>query len=330
MRSSLLRRASTAPVVAALAASLWAVAAPAAAPTTAAATTAAAAPAAGTCTVTDATVTWGVKESFRSYISGSIAHGSWEPFGAVTYATPAFTWTGGAGAVDPETGAGSISFAGGIRFTGHDGLLDTTIQNATLDLAPGAGRLLVDLSGVSMDDALAGDNTVTTSTQVPLVSVDLAGLALTANGDTISVETRDAATAITAEGYEAFGNYETGTAFDPLTLTATATCAAPAATPDPATPDPAETTVDPSGADATVAGAQDAERSSGTGPSGALIAVVVSSIAGAAAATVAGVAAARAARRRRDAAAPNATPGTAPDATPDGTPGATLGDTPAR
>ena len=246
------------------------------------------------CTITDATVTWGFKESFRSYISGSIAKGAWEPFGGVTYATPAFTWTGGTGEFDPATGAGTVTFPGGIRFTGHGGLLDTTVQNATLSIAAGSGQVLVDLAGVSMESALAGDDTVETQTQVPLVTLDLAALTVEQSDETLALTATDAATAITAEGFEAFGNYETGTAFDPLTLTATGACAAPTPTPD-ATPEATETEA--------AVDASDAETASGDGPPAALITVIVSSVAGAIAATVAGIVGVRAARKRREAAA---------------------------
>jgi hypothetical protein len=240
------------------------------------------------CDITDATITWGFKESFRSYISGSIAKGAWEPFGGVGYETPAFTWTGGTGSYDPVTGAGSIAFPGGIRFTGHGGLLDSTVQNATLELAPAAGRVLVDLAGVSMESALAGDDTVVTTPQIPLVTLDLAGLESTVSGDALTLAATDAATAITDEGYAAFGNYETGTAFDPLSFTASGVCAA--ATPT-AEPSPV---IDASPvADAAEAGDDE------SGSSGALPIALIAAIGGALVATVGGTAAAIVAARRK-------------------------------
>ena len=51
----------------------------------------------GACEVQDVSITWGFKESFRSYISGSIAQGSWEASGDVGYEIPHFTLTGGTG-----------------------------------------------------------------------------------------------------------------------------------------------------------------------------------------------------------------------------------------
>lgn len=255
------------------------------------------------CTITDATITWGFKESFRSYISGSIAKGAWEPFGGVGYETPAFTWSGGTGSYDPEAGTGTISFPGGIRFTGHGGLLDSTVQNAVLDLAPASGRVVVDLAGVSMESALAGDDTVVTTPQVPLVTVDLAGLQSTVSGDALTLAATDAATAITDEGYAAFGNYETGTAFDPLSFTASGVCAAPTPTAEPAPVVEASPAAD-------AAEGGDDENESG----GALPIAFFAAIGGALVATIGGTTAAVvASRRKRREATTGGSPGDRPD-----------------
>src|SRR5690554_3818989 len=73
---------------------------------------AASAAAAEGCSVESGTMTWGVKESFRSYISGSIAKGSWEATDGATYETPSFTFTGATGQLDAASGAGAIAFTG--------------------------------------------------------------------------------------------------------------------------------------------------------------------------------------------------------------------------
>lgn len=245
MRSSrFLRRVALAVTVpAALAVGLLA-ATPAAA-VTASTTTTAPTPA-GSCAVTEAQLVWGVKESFRSYISGSIARGEWTVVGGATYQTPVFTWTGGAGEVDPAASTGEVAFSGGIRFTGHGGLLDTTIASPTLVMTgPGTAQLRVDLTGVSMDSALAGDTTPTTVAQVPLVDIDLAGATVTDGPDVVTIAATDAATTLTADGAAAFGSYEAGDAFDPITLSVSAACAPPTPTatvaPTPETGDAAPT-----------------------------------------------------------------------------------------
>lgn len=118
-----------------------------------------------------------------------------------------------------------MSFTGGIRFTGHDGLLDTTLADPTLVIdQPGHAVLRLDVSGVTMDAAMAGETTATTSTQVPFVDIDLSGATTSVDGDTVTINAAEAPTAITAEGFAAFGNYEAGTPFDPISLQVSATC----------------------------------------------------------------------------------------------------------
>lgn len=187
------------------------------------------------CAVTGGSLTWGFKESFRSYISGTIAKGSWEPIDGATYETPVFSWPATGGSVDPATGAGSVTFGGGVRFSGHAGLLDTTIANPTLVLEPGGSRILLDVRGVSMDDALAGvTDRVNSAEQVDFVALDTATTPAP-TGEVLSAA--DAATTLTADGAAQFGSYEAGTAFDPVSFEVQLACAeadvAAVATPEP-------------------------------------------------------------------------------------------------
>jgi hypothetical protein len=197
------------------------------------------------CAITGGTLTWGFKESFRSYISGSIANGSWEPVDGATYTTPDFGWSGATGTVDPETLVGDVHFPGGVRFTGHDGLLDSTIANPTLSFAgDGTGRLLLDVRSLPMADAMAGDtDAVQVLTQVPFVTLDLSTVAPQPAGDEVVIAGSAVPTAITDEGFAAFGNYDVGTAFDPATFSVTVACAAPE--PEPAVTDDTTTAATP-------------------------------------------------------------------------------------
>lgn len=192
------------------------------------------------CDVVGGDLSWGFKESFRAYISGSIAEGEWAVSGGATYETPNFGWSSATGTFDPGARAGDASFTGAIRFTGHDGLLDTTVADPTLRFAAdGTAQLLVDLTTLSMDDALAGNaEAAETFTQLPLVTLDLAAAPLHVQGDAVTAAA--VPTAITAEGFEAFGSYEPGTAFDPIALSLTLDCAEPSPTPE-ATPQPEPT-----------------------------------------------------------------------------------------
>lgn len=199
-----------------------------------------------TCQVVGADASWGFKESFRSYISGSIAHGEWETSGDVSYATPEFLFASSAGEVSSDGSAGTVPVEGGIHFTGHDGLLDTTVENPSLVIVDAAtAQIVVDITGVSMEDAMAGDATAETLTEVGFVEVDLEGMTVTTDGDSVTLAVEDAPTAITDDGFAAFGSYEPGTAFDPLSFTIIAECPA-AASP---TPEPSTSTVDAAAVD---------------------------------------------------------------------------------
>ncbi|ALJ22144.1 hypothetical protein AOA12_20575 [Microbacterium sp. No. 7] len=245
--------------------------------------------AAGACEVTSAELAWGFKESFRSYVSGSIAHGGWETVDGAGYETPQFRFTGGTGETGPDAAAGEVAFPGGIVFTGHDGLLNTTIANPTLRWTDAGAVLLLDISGVSMEDALAGETEATTTPQVPFVEIDLSGAVRAGGG---SLEAVDAPAAITEEGFAAFPNYEAGTAFDPVTISIAADCAAPAPAETEAPTETSSPAESPAAAETEAAAG--AESSDGSG--GSALPIV---IAGAAAAVAGAVAAAVATARGR-------------------------------
>src|SRR5690606_1885563 len=95
------------------------------------------------CTVSDASLEWGFKEAFRAYIDGSIANGEWTTDGDVSYATPLFTWANGAGGAEDD--ALDVQFSGAVRFTGHGGVLDTTIANPRVVIDGDRAVLLLDV-----------------------------------------------------------------------------------------------------------------------------------------------------------------------------------------
>lgn len=189
---------------------------------------AASAAAPATCAVSSAELSWGFKESFRAYIDGSIANGSWEVSDGATYATPDFGFSAAAGTLDPREPSGQIDFPGAIRFTGHGGILDTTLANPSLILGDGEALLLLDVSGPTMQ----GD--AVEETAVPFVELDLSDQDLTPIDGIITLS--DVPTTLTADGSRAFPNYEAGTAFDPVTIRAeVGDCAlAPTPSPEPA------------------------------------------------------------------------------------------------
>ncbi|WP_449277114.1 HtaA domain-containing protein [Leucobacter sp. GX24907] len=186
------------------------------------------------CEVTGGTLTWGFKESFRSYISGSIANGSWEASDGADYEIPNFVWSDATGTIDPETGSGEVSFTGTVHFTGHDGVLDLTIANPTIEFDEGEAALLLDARSTDMEGDEAtnveqewfGDITVDGAIQPSDDAIELTELPIT----------------LTNSGASSFaGFYEAGADLDPITLNLeVAGCESTAAPVEEDTPAPTE------------------------------------------------------------------------------------------
>lgn len=95
-------------------------------------------------------IKWGVKQSFRSYLAGPIAHGGWELDGTTFEgsergADGQFVWpiADGAGTIG-EDGSASASGTGSVRMHGHENVLDTTLSNPTVAINGTAGEIKVD------------------------------------------------------------------------------------------------------------------------------------------------------------------------------------------
>ncbi|MDA3003038.1 MAG: HtaA domain-containing protein [Actinomycetota bacterium] len=166
------------------------------------------------CSVEDVSITWGFKESFRSYISSSIANGSWEVSGDVGYETPEFTLTGGSGFLTPARSLGEVGFTGGIVFSGHDGILETSLQNPELVVTgPREATLVLDVTGDTMEEVSVNQQ-----------NVDFASVTWDGSLETVDIDQGvwrvvDAEVTLTQEGSEAFGTYPAGEMLDPMSFT---------------------------------------------------------------------------------------------------------------
>ncbi|HEX6358238.1 HtaA domain-containing protein [Actinophytocola sp.] len=157
--------------------------------------------------VTSARLGWGLKQSFRTYVRGPIAHGSWTLDGV----TGEFRWETVTSS-DYATGTGgTTAFAGGVRFTGHSGQLDLTISQPQVRFAGGRAELLLDVRGKSLE----------TGEFTELNDVVFATLGTAAPNVANGVVTYTALPAtLTEEGAAGFaGFYEAGTELDPVTVT---------------------------------------------------------------------------------------------------------------
>lgn len=199
---------------------------------------------AASCEITGGTLKWGVKESFRSYISGSIANGSWEASDGATYETPDFEWSNAKGSIDPATGTGRVSFTGAVHFTGHDGVLDLTIANPTIEFE-GDGRAALMLDARSTDTT--GEVVVDEDAQWVGDMTVPDPIAPSENALTLS----DQGAVLTSEGAKAFaGFYQAGVDLDPINLDlqlsgCESTATSPATTAPPETTAPTPETVAP-------------------------------------------------------------------------------------
>jgi hypothetical protein len=165
---------------------------------------------AGQCLAEPATLEWGFKEDFRAYIDSTIANGEWEVSGDVTDDGGIFTWADGSGVLDRGP-LGEVGFSGSLRFTGHEGVLDTTVSDPVVEFTADGAYLLLDVSGETQQ------GTAVDASRVRFAELDLAaGTLAEVNGAAVYT---DVPAVLTAAGAEAFGTYPEGEPLDPVTLT---------------------------------------------------------------------------------------------------------------
>ncbi|MFD8975826.1 HtaA domain-containing protein [Streptomyces sp. NPDC059593] len=184
-------------------------------------------------TVQGGRLDWGIKSSFQSYVTGPIAQGSWGlTGGAATVGGSQFRFHSAQGSYDPATGAFEAAFTGGVHFTGHrkaDGTneLDLTISRPRVAVQGGRGTLYADMASKAK-----GSGRMSVTAQVPLATLNLAGIDMRGGGSPVALDGVPAA--LTAQGAAAFaGYYPAGTQLDPVSLTVdvkTPSKAAPQAT----------------------------------------------------------------------------------------------------
>ncbi|QGH68630.1 HtaA domain-containing protein [Pseudactinotalea sp. HY158] len=149
-------------------------------------------------------LTWGVKSSFASYIEGGIAKGSISTAGGAARGGGGFTWGAGSGSLD-ASGAGTVTFPGSVHFSGHDGVLTTTVSNVRVKVTGArSGVLVADIASQDMEGNDLSARGVTFA--------DLSFSSVSGQGGTASAT-------LTAAGAKAFaGFYSAGESLDSLTL----------------------------------------------------------------------------------------------------------------
>lgn len=156
---------------------------------------------------------WGIKDSFRAYIRGSIAKGDWTTGGGAVYSDGNFVFSGSEGTVtvaDGSVTSGTLKFGGSVTFTGHEGVLHTVISDPEIRIDGGSGTLV---ANVSSNDTSGNPQDFG---WITLADLSLGGVSL---DDGILDGT--AAATLTSDGSTALaGYYAAGDALDPVSFRA--------------------------------------------------------------------------------------------------------------
>lgn len=166
----------------------------------------------GTDTAASGSLIWGVKESFRTYVTGTIASGAIELDDVAENATGEFVWSNGTGSYDSDAQIGELALTGSVHFTGHSGQLDVTLANPRIEItSETTATLYVDVTSKAFGSSPAVNETgvafATLSLSSPVTSDE-------------EISWVDAGATLTADGAAAFaGFYQEGQALDPVTFT---------------------------------------------------------------------------------------------------------------
>ncbi|MFK4064289.1 HtaA domain-containing protein [Streptomyces sp. NPDC029674] len=156
--------------------------------------------------IEDAAVDWGVRRTFREYVTGPIAKGEWKLSAGAQDGGALFRFPRGEGTYDEKKGTLTAEFAGSVRFTGEHGL-DLSLAGIGVEVRNGKGTLTADVDS-------KGDRGATLK-NAPLIT--FAAKELKPEDGLVSLT--EAPAKLTAEGAKAFGGmYKAGAAMDPLSL----------------------------------------------------------------------------------------------------------------
>ncbi|MEU9176784.1 HtaA domain-containing protein [Streptomyces sp. NPDC048550] len=150
----------------------------------------------------DAAVDWGVRRTFREYVTGSIGQGKWTLAEGAQDGGALFRFPQGKGAYDGLKGTLGAAFAGTVHFTGAH--LDLKLGKLGVKVENGKGVL-------SADVTTGGE----TKNAVALVEFDAKGLKTEGALATLA----EAPATLTEGGSQAFNSlYRAGTEMDPVSL----------------------------------------------------------------------------------------------------------------
>ncbi|MGW0567959.1 HtaA domain-containing protein [Streptomyces tauricus] len=182
--------------------------------------------------IEDGAVDWGVRRTFREYVTGAIAQGEWKLSDGAQDGGALFRFPEGSGTYDEKKRTLDASFTGAVRFTGEQGL-DLKLGGIRAEVTDdGRGTLYADVTSASATGKAGGGETGKaggetgkagsgtgeaggTDKEVPLVTFTAKDLK---PKDGLAQVT-EAPAKLTAAGAEAFGGmYKAGTEMDPVSL----------------------------------------------------------------------------------------------------------------
>ncbi|MEV6193629.1 HtaA domain-containing protein [Streptomyces sp. NPDC051920] len=153
--------------------------------------------------IEDGAVDWGVRRTFREYVTGPVADGKWTLSSGAQDGGALFRFPAGEGTYDRRKRVLKAGFDGTLRFAGRHGL-DLRLGGLRVVVADGKGTLYADVTGADL-----------TGRRVPLVTFTAKGL----TPEDGLLQLAEAPSRLTARGAEAFGGmYRAGTPMDPVTL----------------------------------------------------------------------------------------------------------------
>lgn len=164
--------------------------------------------------IADGRLTWGVKESFRKYVTGPIANGRITATNGAEKAGDSFNFTKGHGKFDSSAPSSlDASFNGTLQFIGHESegndKLDLKLSNLRIK---GTGELIADVSS----NQRGKNGKYYNANGVTVAKLKLTSDVLKPKSGLITINA--AAATLTADGAKAFsGFYKAGDALDPVT-----------------------------------------------------------------------------------------------------------------
>ncbi|MET9660620.1 HtaA domain-containing protein [Streptomyces sp. NPDC006510] len=166
--------------------------------------------------IVDGTLDWGVKKSFRTYVTGPIAHGRVETTAGATASGDGYRFPDATGRFDAAKQTLNAEFHGKVRFLGHEEngayTLDLSLTGMEIQVNGTKGTLIAD---VSTKDRTT--RKVSTYTGLAVADLKLPKGELTTENGVVNISAVPAT--LTADGTKAFGGmYRAGEQLDALTV----------------------------------------------------------------------------------------------------------------